>query len=175
MNLNKLLFVALFFVFTACEKDDICDDITNTTPMLTIEFYDLVNTSVLKNVQNLTVQAINQDQPVNFNPNPFQTPQTIVTTNKISIPLQSFEEQTTFRFIFNANNEDLINEDILTFNYTTQDVFVSRGCGFKTVYNNLQPILLTNPVGDNIFWIDQILINNINITNTQDIHVKIFF
>lgn len=174
MRINILIYT-LFFIFLGCEKDDICDESENTTPLLTIEFYDRVNTSVLKNAQDLRIQAIDKDEPINFNPDLLGTPTTTITNNKISIPLKSFEEQTTYRFIFNANNEDISNEDILTFNYTTQDIFMSRGCGFKTVYRNLQPVLLTNPQGDNVFWIDQILLTNINVTNTNDVHIKIYF
>lgn len=168
-------FIALVWLTTNCEKDDICDPATETTPMLTIEFYDAVETTILKNVQNLTVQEINSEERLNFNSDLLGTPQYTITTNKISIPLKSLELQTTYRLIFNANNEDIKNEDIVQFNYQKQDIYLNRACGFKTVYQNLTQPVVTNPNNDNLFWINQIQVTNNQINSSKDVHVKIYF
>ena len=47
-----LLFL-IAITFSSCEKDDICDANTPTTPRLIIDFYDATNPTALKNVINL--------------------------------------------------------------------------------------------------------------------------
>ena len=47
--------LTLIFLFGGCEKDDICDPTTATTPLLVIEFYDYSQPSLTKNVVNLKV------------------------------------------------------------------------------------------------------------------------
>ena len=42
----------------SCESDDICPESTNSTPRLIITFYDMQNTEVKKNVEDLAVYAI---------------------------------------------------------------------------------------------------------------------
>ena len=51
-----LLLLASFFL-SGCEKDDICDETTPTTPKVVIEFFDTVATTTAKNVTNLKVTA----------------------------------------------------------------------------------------------------------------------
>jgi hypothetical protein len=173
----KIFFLAFAFVLvtTNCEKDDICDPATETTPMLTIEFYDAVETTILKNVQNLTVQEIDSNERLNFNKDLLGTPQYTITANKISIPLKTLELQTTYRLIFNANNNDIKNEDIVQFNYQTQNIYLNRACGFKTIYQNLTQPIVSNPNNDNLFWINQMQVTNNQINSSKDVHVKIYF
>jgi len=49
----KKIFLLLFvFSLLGCEKDDICESTTPTTPRLVIEFYDFnASTATLKNVK----------------------------------------------------------------------------------------------------------------------------
>ena len=54
-QLFLLLLLSVFF--SSCEKDDICDTNTPTTPKIVIEFYDVANPTTLKNVTNLGVIA----------------------------------------------------------------------------------------------------------------------
>ena len=48
-------FLLLLASFSSCEKDDICDAATATTPRIIIEFYSTDATPVLKKVTNLKV------------------------------------------------------------------------------------------------------------------------
>ncbi|MUH36295.1 hypothetical protein D9O36_10625, partial [Zobellia amurskyensis] len=62
MNKLKILFIILLgiFSFSACEKDDICTDFD--TPQLVIRFYDVLNPTEFKDVQNLIVWGIVADE-----------------------------------------------------------------------------------------------------------------
>ena len=47
----------------------------------------------------------------------------------------------------------LINTDVIKFNYTHQNVYVSRACGFKTTFtldHSINPFEQTDPDGDGI-------------------------
>ncbi len=62
------LFLLISFSFLSCEKDDICDATTPTTPRLVIEFYDsLIATPTLKNLTNFKAVATGMDEGVVFN------------------------------------------------------------------------------------------------------------
>ena len=56
-NIMKYLYILVIvaIAFSSCEKDDICDTNTPTTPRIIIDFYDATNPTVLKNVVNLKV------------------------------------------------------------------------------------------------------------------------
>ncbi|MDD5151653.1 MAG: hypothetical protein PHC28_14440, partial [Flavobacterium sp.] len=55
--MKKIIILLLIatFSFSSCEKDDICDANTSTTPRLVIDFYDITTPSLLKKVTNLKV------------------------------------------------------------------------------------------------------------------------
>ena len=55
-----LIVLAIAFSFTGCEKDDICDANTPTTPRLIVTFYDFANPTVLKKVTDLKVTGTNE-------------------------------------------------------------------------------------------------------------------
>jgi len=194
--MKKLSYIGIMFVVAwatllsfSCEKDDICAEGTITTPLLVIEFFDAANTSgedVLKNVTNLWVEAVNPNTEVvqvegvdvTVIVDPIQTsPQTV---NTISIPLRTQEGSTEYRFIadyeLDENNNQLGNEDILTFNYETQEIFLSRACGYYTNYTlNVSNGVEVTPDTDN--WINPstgILISEINVQNETVTHVKIY-
>mgnify|MGYP006353373257 FL=1 len=46
MKKTILLLLAVAFTFSSCEKDDICDANTPTTPRLVIGFYDFLNPAI---------------------------------------------------------------------------------------------------------------------------------
>jgi len=69
--MKKLFKITLLLIFTSsfssCEKNDICAEETPTTPRLIIEFYDSINTSVLKNVANLKATGNGASTSLEFN------------------------------------------------------------------------------------------------------------
>lgn len=179
------MLITVAFLSFSCEKDDICVEGTIATPLLVIEFFDIADTSgedVAKNVTGLWVEAVDPNTEViggvTFIVDPIQT--TAQSTNTVSIPLRTQEMSTEYLFISNYELDDddnqLGNVDRLTFNYETQEIFLSRACGYVTNYtlNETDGVVVTDD-GDN--WIDitnGIQISEMNVQNETVTHVKIF-
>jgi len=143
------IIILIFLTILSCEKDDIC--IEDTTPNLVIRFYDNETQTDLKLISNLTVWAINNDS-IYVNE----------SLDSIASPLDLNQNTTTFIL---ANN--LVN-DTITFSYDRNDIFVSRSCGYKTLFDNLQ--IDSNTTN----WIKNISINNTLIENDTAAHITIF-
>lgn len=167
MKKLKILALALLLgnSFWSCEKDDICSEGTPTTPNLVIEFYDAANPANLKPVTNLGVIAPGFTEGIGYN-----------GVSKIAIPLKTNEDVTILHFIQNGADEDISNDntDILTFNYAREDVYISRACGFKTLFqlNDGNPVLTD---GDASLWIQSITVDHSYIQNENETHIKIYF
>lgn len=168
-----LLVAAIAFIFTSCEKDDICDASTSTTPRLVIRFYDVNNASVAKNVTNLTIIGQGNTTAVSFGGS------TLINGNTVSIPLQTDVDITKFRFILNFGNSNpaVVNEDEIQLNYSRKNEFVSRACGFKTVYtlDPITPFVHTDAPTPDLKWISAIAVKNNIINNENETHLEIFF
>lgn len=163
--------IVLLFTVSGCEKDDICDANTSTTPRLVINFYDALNPTVLKNVTNLKVIGEGMADGVVFSSG------TTTSANTISIPLKTNQNTTSYKFILNSGNALFVNEDNIKFNYTHEDIFVSRACGYKTIFNlnPLNPYTLTDATVPDLLWIKSISVVKNNIENENETHIKIFF
>lgn len=159
-----LFFVTLLCYVASCEKDDICVD--GDTPSLVIGFFDVEDTATAKSVSSLRIRALGFDtSPTTFDD---QT-----TLDSIGLPLQINATSSSFVFVSDSAIEDGIetgNTDTLTFNYTVQEEFVSRACGFVTRYADLD----TTRQVYSTDWIKSIKIENTTIENSAVIHVKIF-
>jgi hypothetical protein len=171
-----LLILTLALFFSSCEKDDICDANTATTPRLVIEFYDFANPSVLKNVTNLKVVGAGMTDGIIFNATATDDSKYRANGSKISIPLKTDDVTTSYTFTLNTGNSNpaLVYVDNIRFDYTKNDLFVSRACGFKTIFT-LNP---TNPYTHTIAddkWIKYISVEKSNIENENETHIKIFF
>lgn len=162
------LLILIAFAFSSCEKDDICDANTPTTPRLIIDFYDSTNPTVLKNVVNLKVIGFGMpdDKPLG----------TFNGVSQIQLPLKTTEELTKYRLILNSTTAS-INEDQLQFDYTHQDVFVSRACGYKTIFklNSPNGVTKTDAGTPDGFWIQEMNIETTNIETENETHLKIYF
>ena len=162
-----LLLILLSLSLSSCEKDDICDATTATTPKLILEFYDTLHPTVLKNVTNLAVKEVGITSAViSFN-----------SVSKIQLPLKTNEVITKYSFILNSTDVTIDNEDFLQFKYTHQNVFVSRACGFKTIFtlDPTTPYLKSDASTPDGFWIRNITVETSNITTENETHIKIYF
>ncbi len=159
------LFSLLLSLIWSCERDDIC--IEENTPHLIIRFFDHENPTEYKKVINLKVQIEGIDGDY--------TNETITAlTDSIAIPVKVTEDITSFKLILNANDQDDTNdnEDVFDLNYIREDVFVSRSCGYKTLYYDVTASL----INDNDNWIRSIetVKDPQDILNQNSDHVKIF-
>ena len=160
------LILVLSMSFSSCEKDDICDATTATTPKLIIEFYDVLHPTVLKNVTNLAVKEIGSTTIIGF-----------VSESKIQLPLKTNEDITKYSLILNSTDVTIDNEDFLQFNYTRQNIFVSRACGYKTIFtlDPTTPFIKTETSTPDGYWIQNITVATSNITTENETHIKIYF
>ncbi len=159
--MKKLLFLfVLFLSIYSCEKDDICID--PITPNLIIRFYDNTDGITLKKVTNLQIKNTDIDSIYSNN---------ITASDSIVIPLNINQDSTTYVLTIDSKDVDLANSDTLKISYTRKNIFVSRSCGFKTIFKNANLNLTT----DSNNWIKSI--NFIEAQNTIEneskAHVKI--
>ena len=152
-----ILFLSL--LFSACEKDDIC--LLPTTPKLVLRFYDAANPTTVKKVERLYIWADGKDTISNYKN---------VSLDSVSIPLNVNTTQTIYHFKMNTIDGNTANDitDIFTIDYTTTEEYVSRSCGFKTIFNN---VTITSTNG----WIQSYTPTSLTtINNETNAHVKIF-
>ncbi|MGY0392261.1 DUF6452 family protein [Bizionia sp. KMM 8389] len=163
MKIFKGLFFLVFCLVFSCERDDICTTDTATTPRLTISFFDAVNPEQQnpKNVFNFRVQGIGNDETVSDLDG-------FSNSDIILLPLKTTENSTQYSlyndYEYDDNDtpddvtDDFItgNEDIITISYVTEEVYVSRACGFKTIFKNVT--LTVEDDGDN--WI--VIVQSVN-------------
>jgi len=151
------LFLSLIaLLISSCEKDDFC--IEPITPNMIIRFYNATNISETKAVNDLTINISNLDSIY-----------TNVSLDSIVIPLDVTSNQIIYNFSSGTN------VDILTIDYEIEEVFVSRSCGFKAIFNN---VTITSDVSNDwIIGLTETLENTITIPTINDesaAHVQIF-
>ncbi|WP_298344120.1 DUF6452 family protein [uncultured Algibacter sp.] len=130
----------------SCERDDICPASTSTTPRLLINLLDASNQDNTKNVFDLVVVGIDEDGTPLTTPLPDYI---FADTDELILPLKTTDNTTEYILIQGASNndngtpddtsDDIIdgNYDRIIINYTREQVFVSRACGFKTIFRNV--------------------------------------
>jgi hypothetical protein len=151
------LFLSLIaLLISSCEKDDFC--IEPITPNMIVRFYNATNISETKAVNDLTINISNLDSIY-----------TNVSLDSVVIPLDVTSNQIIYNFSSGSNL------DILTIDYEIEEVFVSRSCGFKAIFNN---VTITSDVSNDwIIGLTETLENTITIPTINDesaAHVQIF-
>jgi hypothetical protein len=165
--MRKIGILLVFFcgIFSGCEKDDLCDANTITTPRVVIEFYDFNFPSNLRSVSNLRVTGIEEGAILTEFEEAF-------TGTTISLPLRASQDNTKYSLVLNSTNTANANEDFLQFNYTRNNVYVSRACGYKTLFE-----LQGNPsiTEDTNNWIQNLIVTTTKINDESETHIKIYF
>jgi hypothetical protein len=169
----------LGFASSSCEPDDICDPATPTTPRMLIEFYDISNPSVKKNVTNLKVKGVGMANGVELSPSSSGDAKYVTNSNSILLPLNTEADLVNYEFILNYGNKNplLVNTDLLEFKYTRENIYVSRACGFKTIYNldPTNPFTVSDAQPTDGKWIQYLIVAKNNITYENETIIKIFF
>ena len=156
MKKYYLLLTLIALLVSSCEKDDFC--IEPITPNMVIRFYNATNITQTKPVEDLSV-----------NPEGFDELYSNANLDSILIPL----DVTSNQIIYNLSSES--NIDVITINYDVEEVFVSRSCGFKAIFNNVS--VTSDVSNDWIIGLTETLENTITIPtidNETAAHVKIF-
>lgn len=176
--LLMLLILTGIGVTISCEPDDICPESTPTTPSLIIDAYDVENPENKKAVTSLLVGGVDND---NVLPG-----YAIVSATQIILPLKTDADTTQYvlmkgAFVNNNGTPDDTsddyydgNTDIITINYTREEVYVSRACGYKTIYKNVT--LTIEPENNEENWIKsrQPLNDNQSVEDETETHFNIF-
>lgn len=166
--------IAVLLILTSyllsCEKDDLCTDETPTTPGLVLEFYQNGNRDVVFPIDIAYYAGSNIVDPAG-------------TQSSITLPLRADADSTELFLQYNrvsTGGVRTVNVDRFTVNYTRKQVYVSRACGYKTIYTLLpdsdtapNPIVSDGPVTDGV-WIRDFDILTTDITYDNEVHIKIY-
>ncbi len=145
-------FFLILSVISACQKDDICT--AGTTPDLQIKFF-AYNDTVEKPVDTLYVIVLPlQDTIINGR------------NDMINLSLALNVNADTTNFVLSSVH----NNDTITFRYIRERIFVSKACGYKINFHDLNVDLQQ----DNDNWIKQIDILNHDIITDTVVHVQIY-
>lgn len=160
--MRKILFLFGFVLLlnTSCEKDDFCLQ-NPVTPKLVIDFFDNANRLTPKNPRRLSIIAQGKTDSLLTN----------TSSTSITIPLNSITDNTVFILKKNEANGATADNQIATFSveYIPEKVFVSRSCGFKIIFNDV------NFSTDANSWILDFTPTNLTTIDNQDeTHVQIY-
>jgi len=168
-TITTLIFLLLII---SCEKDDICTTPNADTSHLVIRFYDYLNPDTPKEVTDLLIVGV--DNTLSYGAES--------TRDSIAIPLRFLENNTSFRLIKDYaiddngtptdSSDDFAtgNEDVIVLNYDNEELFISKACGFKNIFNNVN--FGFNSDADN--WILSSNVVNTKIENEDNAHIHIF-
>ena len=153
-----LLFIC-FIGISSCEKDDFC--VKNpVTPSLILRFYDKDDTSLKKKVQRFSMIAQGKTDSLFINQ----------ITDTIAIPLNSLAKETIYTLKMNSADGNKINNQLatLTIKYNPEDNYVSRSCGYRVVFKDINI--------EHTGWIDNLSTSTItNLDNQTKAHVQVYY
>lgn len=178
MKYYKVLIIPILLIAMlsiSCERDDICPDATPTTPRLIIDLLDALNPGTKKNVFDLVVIGVENDD--------FLPDYIFQDTDDLILPLRTDDNTTEYILIKEAsvndngtpndNTDDFVdgNQDRITLNYSREEVFVSRACGFKTIFKNVTLTIVQD--GDNWMLSREPLTDNQSVEDETTTHFNI--
>ena len=178
MKYYKVLIIPILLIAMlsiSCERDDICPNATPTTPRLIIDLLDALNPDTKKNVFDLVVIGVDNDD--------FLPDYIFQDTDDLILPLRTDDNTTEYILIKEAsvndngtpndNTDDFVdgNQDRITLNYSREEVFVSRACGFKTIFKNVTLTIVQD--GDNWMLSREPLTDNQSVEDETTTHFNI--
>lgn len=135
------------------------------TPLLVITFFDNEDPETAKEANRLRIIGLGQGSPID--------PSDRQTRDSIAIPLQPDATRTGFVFILNSESDDegaeTGNRDTLYFDYSSEELFISRACGFVSQYEGLSDELTADAEN----WILDVEVVQSSVTSSASAHVKI--
>lgn len=154
----------LVFGLSACEKDDICVGGESLTPNVVINLLDRLDPEVLKPAARIAVIA-----------NGFNDTLFFKSTAKVELPLQINTNETTWDLVLYipTANDTVYRKDQLKFTYTPEAMYVSKACGYKTIFHEFNAIKTTSASADT--WIQSINRLTNELTTTDNAHLQIYY
>ncbi len=147
-----LLLCGLLLTFTACDDDEVCEDVTANE--LRIGFYlEGQEEEVWGGVDSLSVYALEKpDQPI------YETEHSVTL---IELPLNPSADSCGFVLDF------FHERDTILLHYERETTFLSVDCGFTTFFDLADITHTTN-------YIVSLAESNTYVTNTFDEHLEVF-
>lgn len=169
-NINIIFYFLIILSLWSCERDDICAATTATTPHLIIRFYNINENAETKTVRRMDVMAEGHSKYIVNDK----------TTDSIILPLKldALDVLNTSRFVLTRDRdydtdddpETVSNTDTIQVSYTPELIYVSRACGYKSVFNDLSATRKT----DLSNWIIDIQVTKDTIKNENAAHINIY-
>jgi len=163
-----LFLAALSLYMISCEKDDLCDPLITKTPKMIVEFYRAENREEPQVVSNLRYFVEGRAEEI-----------AVGSTDSTAVPLRVDATSTKWGFKRDraVSGGTATDTDFIEFKYTTREEYVSRACGFKTLFtlNDEVPSPVLTTGDDNTFWIQSVEIEKFEIENENEVHVKVYF
>ena len=157
---SSLLFMFIFFIAIACEKDDVCNEGTEGTPRVVINFYDHNNPDQLKAVSSFSFIEVNQDKAYR-----------ILSGSSTALPMDLSKNFTRYAVII-RNDEDNFITDTLQFNHgDRRDIYSRRACGFSAEYRLMDPPITV--IGSPTWYIRSTILLD-SIRNEDQAHLAIY-
>ena len=156
---DLIFFSLIFFLFyNSCEKDDICLSGTPSSPRLIVKMVNKENPSLYKPANGLLIKVINNDS-IN-----------IQSSDSITLNLNPYKNYTQFEFILNQGSENE-NIDTLQINYSLNNIYIDRACGYKTSFIfNSNALTLINEKNN---WIESYIILKDTVRNEEQAHLAL--
>jgi len=146
-------FFLVLFLSASCEPDDVCSEANPSTPQLVFRLYSSSQPNEFKAVDTLQIFGLDEEVPLKF-----------VNTDSIALPLQVSTEKINLDFTLSDRGTERLEID-----YQTQDIYLSRACGFQSTF-----IINEIEIINNNSWINSIeVVTNKVVTDTLA-HVKIY-
>ena len=161
-----LLFVCIAF---SCEKDDICPEDTPTTPSLIVEFRDFTLIDNTKSVTGLRIEDFDNSTHVLGDHSSTSEVQMI-------LPLKTDALETKYKVYRDYVDTDGVitgNPDVITITYETKEVYVSRACGYKIIFENVLLTITPETTSDNWMLFAAPENDNQSVINEDEIHYTI--
>ena len=156
---NLIIFSLIFFLlYNSCEKDDICLSDTPRSPRLIVKMVDKDDPTLYKSANDLLIKVVDNDS-IN-----------IQSSDSITLNLNPYKNYTQFEFILNQGSENE-NIDTLQINYSLNNIYIDRACGYKTSFIfDSNALTLINEKNN---WIESYLILKDTILNEEQAHMAI--
>ncbi len=162
MMRRLFFFSTVLLLLMSCQRNDICIQELPSTPKMHLKFFDAANPEIPKSISGFNVKALEKDSLYFKNS---------VNDTTALLPLRTDRDFTQYAFILQIDSSTVF-VDTLNFQYTREKVYVSRACGYKVNFYQLNAENLPGVA----HWIEQIVIPEPKqIINEKQPHVYIYF